>query len=145
MFARAGIFLTGLILISSCSTMKKSYQAQCENVPWTKRGYETALAGKKPDIAVYVTECRRYGFKVDEASYKQGYIDGMIRFCTRDNGLLLGRAGKTYDVSCPATKANEFLAGYSQGKMEFDHLQLEKEKMEAMKSSAKSEKTDSQP
>ena len=69
--------------------------------------------------------------------YADGYASGLKDFCTKDSGLRWGRKGKDYLATCPRAIENDFLNGYSKGNLEYEKLQIEKKKADALEEIAK--------
>jgi hypothetical protein len=108
------------------------YDRECPTKNWRKSGYDQALAGDKPS-SEDMNQCAARGISVKRTDYQEGYVDGIQQFCTFDYGLSFGREGHEYNDTCPPSVMNAFLAGYSQGKMEYQSLKVAREKEDARK------------
>lgn len=128
------------LLFSSCASLEKSYKAACTAKNNKKTGYQDAINGLKPRNAE-LNECLREGYISNKTNYEAGYLEGLETFCTKEMGLTFGRQGKIYDVTCPPSRVTAFSVGYTEGKMEFDRLQVEKEKVKALKEANKKSKS----
>lgn len=125
--------LASLTLLS-CAAMQENYRKTCASKNWEQAGREDALAGKKMDskeVAACMAEAQT---PTSTVGFEKGYAEGLAQFCTSEYGLYFGRQGKAYNNTCPPKVANAFLASYSQGKMEYDQLQVSKQKVQAIQS-----------
>lgn len=126
------VLLLGLAM-SSCAYMNELAQRSCEGIDWNSQGSQEALAGKKRDAAA-ANDCEIRGVRVDRKAYEAGYAEGLKRFCTREYGEYFGREGGKYQQTCPGAFENNFLAGFSRGKLDYERLQLERTRTNAFQS-----------
>jgi len=99
--------------LSACATMTAE---QCQVADWYQLGRQDALAGHASDhLARRAQACSEAGFGADSASWHAGFDDGLIDFCTADNGFRFGLDGGHYQRSCPAQSHAEFDQAYRLG------------------------------
>lgn len=84
---------------------------------WEARGRSDAMGGHSSDH-FYLLEkvCKEQGVVPDRAAYDSGYKSGLVNFCTRENGFLLGQQRQPYKAQCPHGPDRLFLEGYTKGR-----------------------------
>lgn len=107
------LILLALTTLTGCAGMDKS---QCVTADWRTIGFEDGVAGKAQSaIGQHRKDCAEYGVAPDLGAYRQGHAEGIVRFCTINNGFVVGRSGANYQNSCPATLEAGFLTGFRDG------------------------------
>ncbi len=111
------VILLGLSLASvfgGCASMSKN---QCLQADWYEIGNRDGRRGKPRTLfQAHYDTCLEHGVHADRQAYFRGRADGLRAFCTFDNGLALGKEGKTYRQICPPQLETDFLAGFEKGK-----------------------------
>ncbi|MDX1539162.1 DUF2799 domain-containing protein [Arsukibacterium sp.] len=109
------LWLTMLALaaLHGCASMDKS---QCLTADWRTIGFEDGASGK-PETAIgtYRQDCADHGIAPDLNAYRLGHRQGSENFCTQRNGFNVGLRGASYQGSCTADLAEQFLSGYRDG------------------------------
>lgn len=122
------LFIGISFVLTSCATYNKE---SCAEKNWLRAGYENAAKGFKADRYA-IQECSSFMDKTKMMDqYSQGYAAGLEKFCTYEFGLYWGRQGSEYRATCPKSLENKFLAGYSQGKLDYDKLQIEQKNVDS--------------
>ena len=72
----------------------------------------TSIASRQP-------VCQQAGVTLITTKYKQGYIKGLSRFCTYDDGFNIGVQGHPMPQVCPAQYRRRFAEGWNRGIRKF--------------------------
>ncbi len=103
----------GLSFVTGCSTLSEE---ECLVADWQLIGREDGVNGRDASyIGNHRKACAEYGVVPDLQEYERGYGDGLVIFCTEQNGFLQGQKGIEYNSACPAYLEQDFLAGYRAG------------------------------
>jgi len=89
---------------------------RCQGVGWYDLGYKTALDGTNVHyFDKYKDTCgdRLEADALDK--YLDGFTQGVIKYCTYDNGYQLGYKGEKPGTACPMEVRAEFQRGYKAG------------------------------
>lgn len=104
--------------LASCATLNED---QCRTANWQQLGQENGAAGHP---ASYIEEhrraCAEHKLPVDQQQWSIGWEQGIRVFCTPENGLTMGREGRSYANSCPLELKTDFEAAYSVSKALYD-------------------------
>jgi hypothetical protein len=99
--------------LHGCATMDKS---QCLTADWRTIGFEDGASGKpETAISTYRQDCADHGIAPNLNAYRLGHRQGSENFCTQRNGFNIGLRGASYQGSCQADLAEQFLSGYRDG------------------------------
>lgn len=60
----------------------------------------------------HVDSCARFGIPFDRDAYVTARAQGLVKYCTPDNGERVGSRGETYEHVCPAALEPAFLQRY---------------------------------
>ena len=131
--------LASLTLLS-CAAIQENFRKNCAAKNWEQIGREDALAGKKRTSSELGRCMEEVQTPPNRTEYDKGYAEGLAQFCTQEYGLYFGREGNSYSDTCPSKIANGFLAGYSQGKIEYERLQASKQQARALEDLSDSRK-----
>lgn len=105
--------LCGGLALTGCASMNES---ECLTADWNGVGYQDGAKGQSSDgIARYRKSCAKHGVSPDLQAYLTGWEDGVIRFCTPQNGFDAGSRGQRYQGVCPADIEPDFLLAFSDG------------------------------
>jgi len=63
--------------------------------------------------------CLEHGISADRQAYYQGHDQGLLYYCTEQNGFELGQQGLPYNSVCPLQLEPTFRAGYHKGMQSF--------------------------
>lgn len=115
---RAGVLAAGLLALNACATLNED---QCRDVSWQQLGYDDGQAGRHSShVDLHRQACQRYNITVDATQWRDGWESGIRRYCTPQNGLNEGRAGRSYANSCPAEVRAGFEDAYRVAKAVHD-------------------------
>lgn len=108
--------LAGLAVgLGSCATMSEQ---QCLAGDWSGQGFSDGAAGYAMSrLGEHAQACARHGVVPDDASYRAGWSDGVLRYCTVENGFRVGSQGGGYAGVCPAGVERDFLVAYEDGRV----------------------------
>ena len=84
-----------LVALAGCESMTVS---ECKVADWSRVGYSDGAAGSPESrLADYTEDCGKAGIQPNARAYRQGWDDGIQRYCTAANGWregVQGRSGK---------------------------------------------------
>lgn len=125
------------LFLSACSSTETFITAeQCGTQNWKKLGYSSAMKGESIRVFDQVKKiCNSQQASLAQPIFVDGYSDGLIEYCTFDNGFKIGESGLTSDSICPLELRKEFLAGYRQAKLIRDQTLAEMEREKRMRES----------
>lgn len=104
-----------VLALASCATMS---QEQCLAGDWSGQGYTDGAAGLGMSrVDDYAEACAEHGVVPDRSAYAAGREQGLVRYCTLDNGFEQGRTGSAYGGVCPSYLEAEFLPAYRDGQV----------------------------
>ncbi len=107
------IFTVGLVALSGCATLNED---ECLTADWRTIGFQDGVAGHTPDrLGQHRKACAKYGVTPNLDTYLEGRSQGLVTYCTPQNGFNAGAAGRSYKGVCPAELENEFLPAYNDG------------------------------
>lgn len=108
------ILLAGLLWLQGCATLDRD---ECQAADWRLIGYQDGVAGKSTAvIGSYREDCAEYAVVPDLDSYRAGHAQGLLEFCTAENGYRLGENGRACPVICPSHLEQEFRTAWQQGR-----------------------------
>ena len=106
--------LFALLVLQACQTLSKE---ECAVAQWSTIGERDGAAGRSLGyLSNHIKACSKSGQPVDQAQWQQGHAIGARRYCTPENGLVVGNRGSTYNNICAADQQAGFLDGYNLGK-----------------------------
>jgi hypothetical protein len=104
----------GILLGPGCATLDKD---ECLVADWRLIGYQDGAAGKQATVVgEYREDCAEHGVVPDLDAYRAGRTEGLLQYCTTDNGYRLGASGRGYSAVCPAGSDGVFRAAYDEGR-----------------------------
>ncbi len=122
------------ILLSGCALSPPITRQQCAKIDWEAFGYEHGVDGDKlSSFNIPAQKCREFGFTVDSALFRKGWMAGNREYCGTENAIYLGQNGWAADVRrCPPQMRMAFdrayTAGRKQRELENRVRELEKKK-----------------
>lgn len=101
--------------LGSCATMSAE---QCLAGDWVGQGFSDGAAGYAMSrLGEHAEACVKHGVVPDDAAYRAGWNDGVLRYCTIDNGFRVGAQGGSYAGVCPAGIERDFVIAYEDGRV----------------------------
>ncbi|WP_374513152.1 DUF2799 domain-containing protein [Brevundimonas sp.] len=101
--------------LGSCATMSEE---QCLAGDWVGQGFSDGTAGYAMSrLGEHAEACVKHGVVPDDAAYRAGWNDGVLRYCTIDNGFRVGAQGGSYAGVCPAGVERDFVIAYEDGRV----------------------------
>ncbi|HVK61839.1 MAG TPA: DUF2799 domain-containing protein [Bdellovibrionales bacterium] len=116
-----------LLFLASTSLVACMTKEKCEQIDWSRRGWDDGRSGSYASIGSDAGTCRDFGVKVDNEAYASGYAGGIKEYCTYTSGLEAGQRDAYYHNQCPKDLEPAFLSGYNVGKAEHQQKQLREE------------------
>ncbi len=100
-------------LLQSCASMSRE---ECLNANWTVVGEIDGQQGRGLDVLDdYRRDCADYGVVPDVQAYVAGRENGLLLYCTADNGYREGRNGRVLEADCPPALAAAFRRNFELG------------------------------
>ncbi len=100
-------------LLSGCASLSKE---ECQSADWFVIGLEDGSAGKSLEtIGQHRKACAKIAVTPDFSEYERGHTRGLARYCTAENGFMVGRDGGQLTSVC-ANLPGDFLQGFHAGK-----------------------------
>ena len=96
-------------LLLGCSALSEK---ECNSVDYSKLGSEAQKTGKSKELALekYVNSCESdHGIKVDRSAFDKAYQASLIKYCTKELPLQMGKDGEVYHV---VKKCEDFKIDY---------------------------------
>ncbi len=111
--ALAVLLIGSSAMLGGCATMSPE---ECMVADWYRIGEQDARAGRSNDfLAQRAGDCDEAGYPADVDAWRAGFEDGLLSFCTIDEGFRFGLEGQRYQNSCPTGLERDFLEGYDLG------------------------------
>jgi hypothetical protein len=107
-----------MILFSSCATLSED---ECKSSDWYGLGLSNGKEGRNL-LNAHSKACAEYSISPDITKYNKGLEQGLLSYCTEENGYREGVAGKSYQRVCPIRLEGKFLKKYKLGKKIYDNL-----------------------
>lgn len=106
------------LCLMSCASISED---DCQVGAWGDYGYKDGLKGRSSDrVAKYAKKCAEFGVKPDSAAYLSGYDQGVMKYCTYQQGYALGENGDSYNQVCAGPLAADFAPGYDEGRAVYE-------------------------
>ena len=104
-----------LLGLASCATMSAD---QCLAGDWAGQGFSDGASGLSMSrLSEHAEACAKHGVVPDSAAYAAGRDQGLVRYCTPDNGFRAGRTGSGYGGVCPSYLEADFMPAYRDGQI----------------------------
>ncbi len=101
--------------VGSCATMSEE---QCLAGDWSGQGFSDGAAGYAMSrLGEHAEACGRHGVVPDDDAYRSGWNEGVLRYCTIENGFRVGAQGGGYAGVCPAEVERDFVVAYEDGRL----------------------------
>ncbi len=114
------VALLAALILSSCASLTKQ---ECVVADWHSIGERDGAAGRPLSyFNRHVDACKKTTAQPDHAGWQAGHRFGARRFCTPQNGLKAGNAGKTYHNICSPDQQRDFLPAFELGKERYNLL-----------------------
>jgi len=119
--ARRGALLVPAILLAAlaagCETTPPAARAQsCRVTDWYLYGLNDGRLGVLSSERIDLfSDCAAVGASADVAAYERGRAEGLVEYCTAENGYEAGYRGRRNRNVCPLGLATGFLQGYEEG------------------------------
>lgn len=87
------LVLASAVALAGCETMTVS---ECQVADWQRIGFDDGARGEHHSrLAAHTESCAKAGIRPQPQAYRQGWDDGIARFCTAANGWREGLQGNT--------------------------------------------------
>jgi len=118
-FARHALLLLATLAAACTTQTVEQRTAFCQATDWSSYGYNDGILGvPTAEREKKFDDCAELGHAADVAAYQVSRAEGLINYCTVENGYDVGYAGKRNRNVCPPDLEPDFLQGYLQGRKE---------------------------
>ena len=108
------IALLAIALLAGCATLSES---QCAANDWHTVGYSDGVSGQDSSrLLKHQNACMKHGVTPNRMAYMAGWEEGVVRYCTPDNGFQQGQRGSSYRNVCPNDLEPGFHEAYLAGR-----------------------------
>lgn len=104
------------LFLSGCAALTES---ECRVGDWYGLGLRDGQQGRTSQIAAYYEACRDLGVKPLLADYNRGRNQGLLAYCTPENGYRVGLAGDSDNAVCPAALQPAFQRAHERGRQRY--------------------------
>jgi len=110
----AAIALPALLALGGCATMDRN---ECLSANWRQIGYTDGARGlPSRHIEKHAKACAEHQVQVNLDEYLAGRRQGLLAYCTPDNGFVIGRSGeRDIATDCPDHLRHAFMEQYNRG------------------------------
>jgi hypothetical protein len=99
-----------LLLLSSCATLN---QQECRSKTPAALGLADGRQGYGLwRLDAHIKSCARFQLPFDRSPYLQAREQGLMQYCTPENGMRTGQRGESYEGVCPPALEGAFLQTY---------------------------------
>jgi len=99
-----------LLLLSGCATLNLK---ECQTLSPATLGLRDGQQGYGLwRLDKHIASCARFGITLERNAYLAARAQGLLSYCTADNGLRVGERGESYEFVCPAALEPAFLRSY---------------------------------
>ena len=102
--------LAALLVIVACEPIKPEH---CPYADWAATGELHAAKGYQSRLPGLVDTCMKVGVLPDADAYLAGYRQGLLSFCTIENGWVWGEHHNLNPWICPPSMAEGFDRGFA--------------------------------
>lgn len=115
---RASVRVTcGVLLLSTLAGCATLDEGQCRTVNWFDLGRRDGAMGyDRSRLGAHQEACSEFALQTDDSAWREGYEEGLLSYCTVENGFRLGRQAAHYGRVCPLPEEADFLDAYSLGR-----------------------------
>lgn len=100
-------------LLQSCASLSRK---QCLGGDWRTIGQRDGARGQPLTLFTrHAKSCQRVSVVANRTLWLEGHRSGARHYCTRQNGLVVGNAGRTYHNICEPDQEPTFLYAYRLG------------------------------
>ena len=102
--------LAAIVVIVACEPIKPEH---CPYADWAATGELHAAKGYQSRLPGLVDTCMKVGVLPDADAYLAGYRQGLLSFCTIENGWVWGEHRNLNPRVCPPSMAEGFDRGFA--------------------------------
>lgn len=114
----AAVLSVVVLGLSGCASISES---ECISGSWSDIGYKDGVKGKARDkLTDYAKTCAKYGVQPNRDAYLKAFENGLVKYCTYEQGYELGENGNTYNQVCSGNNATGFSQGYDEGRAVYE-------------------------
>lgn len=114
-FARFSCLLALAAWLTGCASGLS--KEECDSIDWRTIGYEDGIKGwSQTRVSNHRKACAKHGVTLELDAYRQGWAEGVERYCQPGNGYRQGRSGGQYQGVCPQRLEPGFMQAYQSGR-----------------------------
>ncbi len=106
------------LAMSGCATISED---ECITGSWSDIGYKDGVnGGARGKLADYAKTCAKYGVTPDRAAYLTAFDQGLVKYCTYEQGFERGENGSSFNQVCADDPQSGFAQGYDEGRIVYE-------------------------
>lgn len=114
----AAILSIATIGLIGCASISED---ECISGSWSDLGYKDGVKGAARDrLGDYAKTCAKYGVQPDRTAYITAFDNGLVKYCTYEQGFELGENGSSFNQVCSSNPASGFSQGYDEGRAVYE-------------------------
>ncbi len=104
--------------LTSCASIS---EGECVTGSWSDIGYKDGVNGKaRGKLADYSKTCAKYGVTPDRSAYLAVFDQGLVKYCTYEQGFERGENGSSFNQVCADDPQSGFAQGYDEGRVVYE-------------------------
>jgi len=104
--------------LAGCASIS---EGDCIAGSWSDIGYKDGVNGKaRGKLADYAKTCAKYGVTPDRTAYLTAFDQGLVKYCTYEQGFELGENGRSFNQVCANDPQSGFAQGYDEGRVVYE-------------------------
>jgi len=130
-----------VLAIVACEPIKPEH---CPYADWAATGELHASKGYQSRLPGLVDTCMKVGVLPDADAYLAGYRQGLLSFCTIENGRVWGEHRSLNPGICPASMADGFDRGFAV-RSKLEELIIEEQNLRQARNSIEERRAEGEP
>lgn len=111
------ILLAAALILVGCASKPSVSENQCKAGDWQSIGFRDGAGGfASTRILNHQEACGEFGIVPDRGGYLAGWQDGLMTYCTADNGFQLGLRGRALNTVCSQDLREPFASAHADGR-----------------------------
>jgi len=104
--------------LAGCATISED---ECVTGSWSDIGYKDGVNGTaRGKLADYAKTCAKYGVTPDRTAYLAAFDQGLLKYCTYEQGFERGENGRSFNQVCGGDPQSGFAQGYDDGRIIYE-------------------------
>jgi len=115
---RIGSLIAALavLVFAGCSSKPSVTENQCRAGDWQTIGYRDGAVGNQSTrLLAHQEACGNFSIVPERSRYLTGYREGLLTYCTAENGFDLGQRGVSLNPACNGDLMQPFATAHADG------------------------------